>query len=66
MAGQELKATEKVVLKMSKDGAVQKNLADDSVSRVSKRTADAVFKQDITPEQRLDKSSARSTHIFIS
>lgn len=58
MAGQELKATDKVVLKMSKDGAVQKNLADDSVSRVSKRTADAVFKKDITPEQRLDKLRA--------
>jgi len=55
MAGQELKATDKVVLKMSKDGAVQRNLADDSVSRVSKRTADAILKQVRTPEQQLDK-----------
>ncbi len=55
MAGQELKATDKVVLKMSKDGAVQKNLADDSVSRVSKRTAEAILKQERIPEQQLDK-----------
>jgi len=58
MAGQELKATDKVVLKMSKDGAVQKNLADDSVSRISKRTADAILKQERTPEQQLDKLKA--------
>lgn len=58
MAGQELKATEKVVLKMSKDGAVQKNLADDSVSRVSKRTAEAILKQERIPEQQLDKLKA--------
>ena len=58
MAGQELKATEKVVLKMSKDGAVQRNLADDSVSRVSKRTADAILKQERIPEQQLDKLKA--------
>lgn len=58
MAGQELKATEKVVLKMSKDGAVQRNLADDSVSRVSKRTADAILKQERTTEQQLDKLKA--------
>ena len=58
MAGQELKSTEKVVLKMSKYGAVQKNLADGSVSRVSKRTADAVLKQERTPEQQLDKLKA--------
>lgn len=58
MAGQELKSTDKVVLKMSKDGAVQKNLADDSVSRVSKRTADTILKQERTPEQQLDKLKA--------
>ena len=58
MAGQELKATEKVVLKMSKDGAVQRNLADNSVSRVSKRTADAILKQERIPEQQLDKLKA--------
>ncbi len=58
MAGHELKSTEKVVLKMSKDGAVQRNLADDSVSRVSKRTADAILKQERIPEQQLDKLKA--------
>ena len=58
MAGQELKATDRVVLKMSKDGAVQKNLADNSVSRISKRTADAILKQERTPEQQLNKLKA--------
>ena len=58
MAGKELKATDKVVLKNSRDGAVQKNLADDSVSRVSKRTADAILKQERIPEQQLDKIKA--------
>lgn len=71
MAGQELKATDKVVLKNSRDGAVQKNLADDSVSRISKRTADAILKQERTPEQKLDKlkaagliTSERKTRVY--
>ena len=58
MAGQELKATDRVVRKMSKDGPVQKNLADNSVSRISKRTADAILKQERTPEQQLNKLKA--------
>jgi len=35
MAGKELKVTDKVVLKNLRDGAVEKNLADGSTTRVS-------------------------------
>ena len=54
MAGQELKATDKVVLKNSRDGVVEKNLADGSTTRVSGRLTEAVLKPSKTPEQ-LDK-----------
>lgn len=54
MAGQELKVTDKVVLKNSRDGAIEKNLADGSTTRVSGKPAEAVLKPTKTPEQ-LDK-----------
>ena len=57
MAGQELKATDKVVLKNSRDGAVEKNLADGSTTRVSGKLTEAVLKPTKTPEQ-LDKIKA--------
>ena len=57
MAGQELKATDKVVLKISRDGAVEKNLADGSTKRVSGKLREAVLKPTKTPEQ-LDKIKA--------
>jgi len=57
MAGQELKATDKVVLKISRDGAVEKNLADGSTKRVSGKLTEAVLKPTKTPEQ-LDKIKA--------
>lgn len=38
MAEKELKATEKTVLKHSRDGVMEKNLADSSEKRVSKHT----------------------------
>lgn len=57
MAGQELKATDKVVLKNSRDGAVEKNLADGSTTRVSSKLTEAVLKPTKTPEQ-LDKIKA--------
>ena len=57
MAGKELKATDKVVLKNSRDGVVEKNLADGSTTRVSGRLTEAVLKPSKTPEQ-LDKIKA--------
>jgi len=57
MAGQELKATDKVVLKNSRDGAVEKNLADGSTTRVSSKVTETVLKPTKTPEQ-LDKIKA--------
>lgn len=40
MAGQEFKAKNKEVLQMTRDGAVQKNLADDTEKRISQRDED--------------------------
>ncbi|MCI1268780.1 MAG: hypothetical protein LKG21_02610 [Ruminococcus sp.] len=57
MAGQELKATDKVVLKNSRDEAIEKNLADGSTTRVSGKLTEAVLKPTKTTEQ-LDKIKA--------
>ncbi len=50
MAGQEFKATEKSVLKNTRDGAVEKKLVSNTAERVSKRTEDAVLKKEVSPE----------------
>lgn len=50
MAGQEFKATEKSVLKNTRDGAALKNLVSNTAERVSKRTEDAVLKKEVSPE----------------
>ena len=57
MAGQELKASDKVVLKNSRDEAIEKNLADGSTTRVSGKLTEAVLKPTKTTEQ-LDKIKA--------
>ncbi len=57
MAGQELKATDKVVLKNSRDGAIEKSLAAGSTTRVSGKLTEAVLKPTKTPEQ-FDKIKA--------
>lgn len=58
MAGKELKATEKTVLKHSRDGVMEKNLASSSEKRVSKRTEDAVLKAETPSDMRFDKLKA--------
>lgn len=58
MAGQEFKSSEKSVLKSSRDGVLSQNLATGTTERVSKKTADAVLKQERIPEQQLDKLKA--------
>ncbi len=50
MAGQEFKATEKSVLKNTRDGATLKNLVSNTAERVSKRTEDVVLKKEVSPE----------------
>ena len=42
MAGKELKATEKTVLKHSRDGVLEQNLADGSAKKVSNKAEEAV------------------------
>lgn len=58
MAGKELKATEKTVLKHSRDGVVEKNLADSSEKRVSKHTEEAVLKTEAPSDMHFDKLQA--------
>ena len=52
MAGKALKASEKKVLKYSRDGAVEQNLVQGTETRISGRTEDAVLKAD-TPAEEL-------------
>lgn len=58
MAGKELKATEKTVLKHSRDGVIEKNLVDSSEKRVSKHTEEAVLKTEAPSDMRFDKLQA--------
>ena len=44
MAEQRMKAREKTIQKMTKDGLVEENLADKSTVRVSSRTTDVQMK----------------------
>lgn len=57
MAGKELKSSDKVVLKNSRDGAVEKNLASSTTTRVSGKLTEAILNPTKTPE-RLDKIKA--------
>ena len=51
MAGKALKASGKRVMKYSCDGAVERNLAESSETRISGRTEDAVLKVEHTDER---------------
>ncbi len=58
MAGKELKATEKIVLKHSREGVLEQNLADGSAKKVSKKAEEAVLKTAIPDDERFDKLKA--------
>ena len=51
MAGKALKASGKRVMKYSRDGAVERDLAENSESRISGRTEDAVLQKARTDER---------------
>ena len=51
MAGKALKASGKRVMKYSRDGAVERDLAESSETRVSGRTEDAVLQKERTDER---------------
>ena len=58
MAGKELRATEKTVLKHSRDGILEQNFVDGSAKKVSKKAEEAVLKT-ARPDDKveeLDKS----------
>ena len=55
MAGKELKATEKTVLKHSRDGVLEQNLADGSAKKVSNKAEEAVLKTARPDDERFDK-----------
>ncbi len=59
MAGKALKASGKRVMKYSRDGAVERDLAENSETRISGRTEDAVLKVEHTDE-RLNVHSVSS------
>lgn len=58
MAGKELKATEKTVLKHSRDGVLEQNLADGSAKKVSNKAEEAVLKTARPDDERFDKLKA--------
>ena len=51
MAGKALKASGKRVMKYSRDGAVARDLAESSETRISGRTEDAVLQKERTDER---------------
>ena len=58
MAGKELKATEKTVLKHSRDGVLEQNLVDGSAKKVSSKAEEAVLKTARPDDERFDKLKA--------
>ena len=44
MAGKQLQASEKKVLKISRDGVMERNLVQDTETRISRRSEDAILK----------------------
>jgi len=58
VAGKELKATEKTVLKHSREGILEQNLADGSAKKVSKKAGEAVLKTEGVADERFDKLKA--------
>ena len=62
MAEQRMKAREKTVQKMTKDGLVEENLADKSTVRVSSRTRDVQMSKKDTGKG-MDLSNRRGTRV---
>lgn len=58
MAGKELKATEKTVLKHSREGVLEQNLVDGSAKKVSSKAEEAVLKTARPDDERFDKLKA--------
>ena len=58
MAGKELKATEKTVLKHSRDGVLEQNLVDGSAKKVSSKAEEVVLKTARPDDERFDKLKA--------
>lgn len=61
-----LQARDKVVLKMTRDGAAEENLTQDSTERISQRPEDAVFQREEEPlfrKRHLHPTSLRSSSI---
>lgn len=58
MAGKELKATEKTVLKHSREGVLEQNLADCSAKKVSNKAEEAILKTARPDDERFDKLKA--------
>lgn len=58
MAGKELKATEKTVLKHSREGVLEQNLADGSAKKVSKKAEEAILKTEGVADERFGKLKA--------
>lgn len=58
MAGKELKATEKTVLKHSREGVLEQNLADGSAKKVSNKAEEAILKTARPDDERFDKLKA--------
>lgn len=58
MTGKELKATKKTVLKHSREGVLEQNLADGSAKKVSKKAEEAVLKTEGAVDERFDKLKA--------
>lgn len=58
MAGKELKATEKTVLKHSREGVLEQNLSDGSAKKVSNKAEEAVLKTARPDDERFDKLKA--------
>lgn len=58
MAGKELKATEKIVLKHSREGVLEQNLADGSAKKISKKAEEAMLKTEGVADERFDKLKA--------
>ncbi len=55
MAGKALKSSGKTVLKISRDGAVERNLVQDTETRISQRAEDAVLKAEAPADELFGK-----------
>ena len=61
MRGQEFRARDKKVQKLSRDGLVEQNKATGEERRVSQRTADIAFGPERKPDQQLGRQAAKKS-----